>query len=248
MFLLIGLVVLSACTSQTNSHTETASWKPSNDAKMRKLVFSLPDMDKKMCETFPKVIIENLESTKGVIDASFDYEGHIVTVIYDQNTVLREDLLEHESYSWIGTVFISEDKVIGENALALYENRLQNNNFDMPPHHMEEEVTLTKKGYADVGATAFKELIGSDEVFVLDVHTPEQAHIPGTDAVIPYNELEKYQEQLPKEKDAPIALYCRSGSMSKEAAQALVKMGYTNITNLIGGANEWKANGFPVEE
>ena len=78
-----------------------------------------------------------------------------------------------------------------------------------------------------------------DEVFLLDVHVPEQEHITGTDAVIPYNQLEENSDLLPSDKDEKIVVYCRSGSMSKEAAQTLLEMGYRNVENLESGRNGW---------
>ncbi len=78
-----------------------------------------------------------------------------------------------------------------------------------------------------------------DSSFVIDVHIPEQKHIAGTDAVIPFNKIEENKDKLPSDKDAPIAIYCRSGSMSAEASQTLKELGYTNIYNLEGGRNAY---------
>jgi rhodanese-related sulfurtransferase len=41
------------------------------------------------------------------------------------------------------------------------------------------------------------------------------------------------------DKDQLIMVYCRSGRRSKEAAEKLVKLGYTNIVEL-GGILDWK--------
>jgi len=87
----------------------------------------------------------------------------------------------------------------------------------------------------------FAKLIQKPEVFVLDVHIPEQQHLAGTDAFIPYNELEENLAQLPADKNTPIAIYCRSGSMSREASQTLAELGYTQIYDLLGGINAYQA-------
>lgn len=84
------------------------------------------------------------------------------------------------------------------------------------------------------------ELLGNEEVFLLDVHIPEQVHIPGTDAVIPYNEIDSNKEKLPADKNVPILVYCRSGSMSAKASKELVHLGYTNVYDLLGGVNAYK--------
>ena len=40
------------------------------------------------------------------------------------------------------------------------------------------------------------------------------------------------------DKEQPIPVYCRSGRRSKIAAEALVKLGYTNIKEF-GGIIDW---------
>ncbi len=40
--------------------------------------------------------------------------------------------------------------------------------------------------------------------------------------------------KLPKEKDTPLYVYCRSGARSSSAARKLAAAGYTNVTNLGG--------------
>lgn len=103
-----------------------------------------------------------------------------------------------------------------------------------------------EKTITDVDVQEFAKLAARNDVFVLDVHTPEQEHIKGTDAFLPYNDLESHKDSLPADKNTPIALYCRSGSMSREASQALQEMGYARVYNLLGGSNAWKAAGLEL--
>jgi len=93
----------------------------------------------------------------------------------------------------------------------------------------------------------FKEIIDSGDVFLVDVHIPEQSHIKGTDAVIPFDKLKENLDKLPKDKTIPIAVYCRSGSMSVQASKELSDIGYKHIYNLDGGVNAWRAQGFEIE-
>jgi rhodanese-related sulfurtransferase len=44
-----------------------------------------------------------------------------------------------------------------------------------------------------------------------------------------------------------IAVYCRSGTMSAEAARTLVRLGYTDVWDLGGGMLAWEKAGFPLE-
>lgn len=81
------------------------------------------------------------------------------------------------------------------------------------------------------------------DIFLVDVHTPEQRHIKGTDLFIPYNEIEKYLDKLPKDKNTVIYLYCEGGPMGNAAARALYESGYHNLVNLEGGVKAWKKAG-----
>jgi rhodanese-related sulfurtransferase len=91
-----------------------------------------------------------------------------------------------------------------------------------------------------VDAPSFSELARNQENFLLDVHTPEQTHIPGTDAFIPFDNISENIHQLPDDKSTPILVYCRSGGMSRSASQEIADLGYTNIYDLEGGINAYK--------
>lgn len=75
---------------------------------------------------------------------------------------------------------------------------------------------------------------------ILDVRRPNEfasGHIPG--AINIANESIGTAEipELP-DKDQLIMVYCRSGRRSKEAAEKMVKLGYTNIVEF-GGILDW---------
>lgn len=78
------------------------------------------------------------------------------------------------------------------------------------------------------------------DYIILDVRTPEEfesGHIK--DAINLPNEMigEKEIAELP-DKEQLIMIYCRSGNRSKQAADKLVKLGYTSIVEF-GGINTW---------
>jgi rhodanese-related sulfurtransferase len=98
-----------------------------------------------------------------------------------------------------------------------------------------------------ISATELNQIMQNEDIVLVDVHTPEQQHIKGTDLVIPYNEIAKYQDKLPKDKNTAIYLYCEGGPMGNAAAKSLYELGYRNLTNLEGGANAWKKAGFALE-
>ena len=48
--------------------------------------------------------------------------------------------------------------------------------------------------------------------------------------------------------DDEIILYCGGGFRSALAAEALQKMGYTNVVSMDGGIREWRAQGLPEDK
>ncbi|MDO4705688.1 MAG: rhodanese-like domain-containing protein [Comamonadaceae bacterium] len=68
----------------------------------------------------------------------------------------------------------------------------------------------------------------------IDVRTPQehaQGHIPQS-LNIPYDEIAQRIAAAAPDKNAPIALYCRSGRRSEIALQTLLHLGYTQVENL----------------
>ncbi|MFB0545468.1 MAG: rhodanese-like domain-containing protein, partial [Anaerolineae bacterium] len=102
--------------------------------------------------------------------------------------------------------------------------------------------------YYDILVSELQTILQNQDVFLLNVHIPYEGELPGTDAFIPYTEIEANADKLPADKDAEIVVYCRSGSMSAIAAKTLVEMGYTNILNLERGMRAWESEGYPLRD
>lgn len=81
----------------------------------------------------------------------------------------------------------------------------------------------------------------NDDYIILDVRTAEEyneGHIPNA-INIPNEIIENsVLNDLPNKKQL-ILIYCRSGNRSKQAAQKLEKIGYTNLVEF-GGIIDWK--------
>ena len=76
---------------------------------------------------------------------------------------------------------------------------------------------------------------------ILDVRRVDEfaaGHIPGAINVASESIGTDEIPELP-DKNQLIMVYCRSGRRSKEAAEKLVKLGYTNIVEF-GGILDWK--------
>lgn len=98
-----------------------------------------------------------------------------------------------------------------------------------------EAESSEKISYHSVSPVAFKEMMQHKDFVLIDVHIPLQEHLKGTDLVIAYNDIESKLEELPKDKNTKIVLYCKGGSMSQIAAKKLIELGYTELYDLIGG-------------
>ncbi|MGR8979510.1 MAG: rhodanese-like domain-containing protein [Gammaproteobacteria bacterium] len=105
-----------------------------------------------------------------------------------------------------------------------------------------------KPDYLNVISPAeLSRIMQKEDIFLVDVHTPEQRHIKGTDLYIPYDEIGKYKDKLPEDKNTAIYLYCEGGPMGNAAARSLYDLGYRNLTNLEGGAKAWRKAGLDFE-
>jgi hypothetical protein len=56
-------------------------------------------------------------------------------------------------------------------------------------------------GYQTVTPEQLKAMLAHKDFFLLDVHVPEQKHIPGTDAFIDYRTIKQHTDLLPRDKN-----------------------------------------------
>ena len=98
-----------------------------------------------------------------------------------------------------------------------------------------------KAMYQQITPQEAKRIMDSgEEHIILDVREQDEfdeGHIPGA-ILIPYTEIDSQAEEKMPDKNAQILVYCRSGRRSKIAAEALSKLGYTNIKEF-GGMIDW---------
>lgn len=103
--------------------------------------------------------------------------------------------------------------------------------------------------FSTVTAEEFKNKISSDQdLLIVDVRSPfeydHDGHIEGA-LLLPLQELMYRYEELPKEQQ--MIFVCRSGNRSHVACEQMVRLGYNNVSNFIGGMIAWKQAGYEVE-
>lgn len=102
--------------------------------------------------------------------------------------------------------------------------------------------------FENTDVQGFAELIADSSVVILDVRTASEfaeGHIQGAILIDQGQSdfIEKAKAALPTDKT--IAVYCRSGRRSANAAGRLADIGYRCV-NLKGGIIAWREEGKPV--
>ena len=110
----------------------------------------------------------------------------------------------------------------------------------------KELLAAAQKGVRQLGPEALHQQMeqGAD-LLVLDVRTERErdAGYIGGSVWIPRGVLEFKIYEVCKNPDRPIVVYCRKGGRSLLAVKTLERMGYSNVSNLLGGINAWGAKG-----
>ncbi|MCY7298047.1 MAG: hypothetical protein LH616_02405 [Ilumatobacteraceae bacterium] len=95
-----------------------------------------------------------------------------------------------------------------------------------------------------------------DGTLVLDTRThtdrerfgviPGAVHVPRTVVEWHFDPANGYLHPAMRSFDQPLVLVCNGGYSSSLAAANLVRLGFTNVADLIGGHTAWAAAGLPV--
>jgi rhodanese-related sulfurtransferase len=107
------------------------------------------------------------------------------------------------------------------------------------------EPSKNADGYTDISVQQLADMLPTKDFTLINVHIPYEGEIPQTDLFIPFDRVVENLKDLP-DKDAPIVLYCRSGSMSTTAAKTLASLGYTDVQEVDGGMRTWKGAGYEL--
>jgi rhodanese-related sulfurtransferase len=89
-------------------------------------------------------------------------------------------------------------------------------------------------------------MLAQKNFILVNVHIPYEGEIEDTDAFIAYDSIADNLDKLPQDKSAKIVVYCRSGGMSAIAARELIRLGFTQVSDLAGGMIDWEKSGYEI--
>ena len=99
----------------------------------------------------------------------------------------------------------------------------------------------TKEGVTVLDPIQFEEKIKEENVQLVDVRTPNEWENGVIANPLKINFLESsFKEKIQKlDKTKPIAIYCKSGGRSGQAAKLLSEIGFKEVYDLKGGILNW---------
>jgi rhodanese-related sulfurtransferase len=107
----------------------------------------------------------------------------------------------------------------------------------------------SQASWLQIAPDAAADFIFEVEPYVLDVRNPQERTTEGfvgTSVLIPLAQLDGRIDELPRNLDAPIVVYCAVGIRGNFALTYLKLLGYTNVRNIRGGFGAWAAAGMPI--
>lgn len=110
------------------------------------------------------------------------------------------------------------------------------------------EVSRLFRGYRELTPGALTQLINRESPLVVDLSSSQdfdKGHIPGARHV-PLSQFDPENKELAKVKELTVAVYCKTGTTSAQAAARLVKAGFKNVFWLGGGLAAWQQADLPV--
>ena len=110
------------------------------------------------------------------------------------------------------------------------------------------EVSRLFRGYKELSPAGLTLLINRESPLLVDLSSNaefEKGHIAGSRHV-PLSQFDPENKELAKVKEMPVAVYCRTGTTSSQAASRLIKAGFKQVYWLGGGLGAWQQADLPV--
>ncbi len=112
------------------------------------------------------------------------------------------------------------------------------------------EISRVTRKYKQVNVNQAVMLLNKDNAVVVDVREDKEVTsgvIKGAKHIT-LSQLPQKIGELGKSKQAPVLVYCRSGSRSGHACNQLTKAGFEDVSNLAGGIMAWESANLPVSK
>jgi rhodanese-related sulfurtransferase len=109
------------------------------------------------------------------------------------------------------------------------------------PSILPREAAARLDGTAEAGTDA-----DARRPLLVDVRERDEfrtVRVPGA-VLVPVSEFAARMADLPR--DRPLLILCASGSRSQMVADYLLRVGYSDVTNVVGGIAAWRASGLPM--
>ena len=110
------------------------------------------------------------------------------------------------------------------------------------------EIARMFSGFKAVNPAGLTELINREDALLVDLSAQgdfDKGHIPGARNVAP-SQFDPESKLLAKARELPVAVTCRSGTASADAAKKLVKAGFKRVYWLDGGVAAWQQANLPL--
>jgi rhodanese-related sulfurtransferase len=110
------------------------------------------------------------------------------------------------------------------------------------------EASRLFRGYREITPGALTQMINRDSPLVVDLSSNqdfEKGHIPGARHV-PLSQFDPENKELAGVRELPVAVYCKTGTTSAQAAARLVKAGFKHVFWLGGGLAAWQQADLPL--
>ena len=115
---------------------------------------------------------------------------------------------------------------------------------------IKTEISRLNQKHNQVNVNQAVLLLNKDSTLVVDVREDKEIKgglIKGA-RHITLGQLPDRLPELSKNKQAPVLVYCRSGSRSGHACKMFTKAGFEDVSNLAGGIMAWESANLPLSK
>ena len=182
---------------------------------------------------------------RAVIHAAVQHieRGGYLLVPYEAARPVLDDRLWADDLQLLGSYHVSNA------TLSLYRRGERTTVHDLL---FEARSTITRVATSELA----ERLQAADGTLVLDTRThtdrhrfgviPGSVHVPRTVVEWHFDPANGYLHPAMRSFDQPLVLVCNGGYSSSLAAANLVRLGFADVADLIGGHTAWAAEGRPV--